>query len=185
VKPLQRARLKVLSLFLDLKAGFDNVDNSILARILTEGGIPRYMVSWVSSFLGERTCTLVFHAASGTPAPVNVGAPQGLPISLLLFLLYVSPLHFKVPRGLMVSYVDDLALTAASPSYRGNIRWLQKLCEKLEAKALRIGVSFSVAKMELIHGSTPSQRNSPRCLFPIQIKGELFRPHDSLRWLGY
>jgi len=75
VKPLQRPCLKVSSLFLDIKAGFDNVDNNSLARIQREGGIPPYLVSWVSSFLGERSCTLVFQGAPGTPAPVNVGAP--------------------------------------------------------------------------------------------------------------
>ena len=85
----------------------------------------------------------------------------------------------------MISYIDDFALTAASPSYRANIRRLQELFEKLEARARRIRVSFSVAKTELIHWRTPSQRNSPKCLSPIQIKGELFRPRDSLRWLGY
>jgi len=184
VKTLQRPHLKVSSLFLDIKAGFDNVGNSTLARILREGGIPQYLVSWVSSFLGERSCTLVFQGGPGTPAPVNVGSPQGSPISPLLFLLYLSPLHFKVPRGLMISYVDDFALTTASPSYRGNIHRLQMLFEKLEAKALRIGVSFSLAKTELIHWRTLSQKNSPKCLSPIQIKEELFRPRDSLRWLG-
>jgi len=75
VKTLQRPRLKVSSLFLDIKAGFDNVDNITLARILREGGIPPYLVSWVSSFLGERSCTLIFQEAPGTPASVNVGAP--------------------------------------------------------------------------------------------------------------
>jgi len=39
VKTLQRPRLKVLSLFLDIKAGFDNVDNSTLARILSVTGL--------------------------------------------------------------------------------------------------------------------------------------------------
>ena len=82
-------------------------------------------------------------------------------------------------------YVDDFALTGASLSYLGNIRRLQELFEKLEAKALRLGVSFSVAKTELIHGRTPSQRHFPKCLSPIQIKGELFRPRDLVRWLGY
>jgi len=53
VKTLQRPRLKVSSVFLDIKAGFDNVDNNTLARILREGGIPPYLVSWVSSFLAE------------------------------------------------------------------------------------------------------------------------------------
>jgi len=160
VKTLQRPRLKVSSLFLDIKAGFDNVDNSMLARILREGGIPPHLVSWVSSFLGQRSCSLVF-------------------------LLYVSPLHFKIPQGLMVSYVDDFALTAASLSYRGNIRRLQELFEKLEKKARRLGVSFSIEKTELIHWRSPSHRRSPKCLSPIQIKGELFRHRDSLRWLGY
>jgi len=169
VRTLQRPRLKVSSLFLDIKARFDNVDNSTLARILREGGIPRYVVSWVSSFLGARSCTLVFQGTPGTPAPVKAGGPQGSPISPLLFLLYLSALHFQVPRGLMISDVDNFALTAASPSYWGNIRRLQKLFEKLEAKALRIGVSFSVAKTELIHWRTPSQRNSQRCLSPIKI----------------
>ena len=103
VKTLQRPRLKVSSLFLDIKAGFDNVDNNTLARILREGGIPPYLVFWVSSLLGERSCTLIFQGAPGTPAPVNFGAPQGSPISSLVFLLYVAPLHFGIPWSLMIS----------------------------------------------------------------------------------
>jgi len=132
VRTLQRPRLKVSSLFLDIKAGFDNVDNNTPARIRMEGGIPSYLVSWVSSFLGERSCTLIFHGAPGTPAPVNGGAPQASPISPLLFLHYVAPLHFGIPRGLMISYVDNFALTVASLFYRGNIRRLQELFDKLE-----------------------------------------------------
>jgi len=124
VRTLQRLRLKVSSLFLDIKGGFDNIHNSILARILREGGIAPYLISWISSFLGERSCTLVFQGAPGTPAPINVGAPQGSPISPLLFLLYISPPHFRILRGLMISYVDEFALTAASLSYPGNIRRL-------------------------------------------------------------
>jgi len=185
VKTLQRPRLKVSSLFLDIKAGFDNVDNNTLARILREGGIPPNLVSWVASFLGERSFTLIFQGAPGTPAPVNVGAPQGSPISPLLFLLYVAPLHFRIPRGLMISYVEDFALTVASLSYRGNIRRLQELFERLEREASRLGVSFSVAKTELIHWRTPSQRHSPKCVSPIQIKGEMFHPSNSGRWLGH
>ena len=81
VKTLQRPRLKVSSLFLDIKAEFDNLDNKTLSHILREGGISLYLVFWVSSFLGERSYTLVFQGALGTLALVNVGSPQGSPIS--------------------------------------------------------------------------------------------------------
>jgi len=85
----------------------------------------------------------------------------------------------------MISYVDDFALTVASLSYRGNIHRLQDLFDRLQRKASRLGVSFSVAKTELILWRTPSQRNSPNCVSPIQIKGELFHPGNSVGWLGY
>jgi len=85
----------------------------------------------------------------------------------------------------MISYVDDFALTVASLSYRGNIRRLQELFDRLRKKASRLGVSFSVAKRELIHLRTPSPRNSPKCVSPIQIKGEVFHPTNSVQWLGY
>jgi len=81
--------------------------------------------------------------------------------------------------------VDDFARTAASMSYRGNIRRLQELFEKLEAKALSLGISFSVAQRELIHWRSPSQRHSLKCHSPIPIKGELFCPRDSVRCLRY
>jgi len=185
VRTLQRPCIKVSSMFLDIKEGFDNVDNNTLARILREGGIPPYLVSWVSSFLAERSCTLIFQGAPGTPPRVNVGAPQGSPISPLPFLLYVAPVHFGIRRGLMISYVDDFDLTVASLSYRGNIRRLQELFERLERRASRLGVSLSLAKTELIHWRTPSQRHGPRCVSPIQIKGELFHRGNSVRWLRY
>ena len=124
VRTLQRPRLKVSTLFLDIKAGFDNGHASTpRARLLTSH-VPYYIVDSVSSFLSERTCTLVFQGSPCLSSPVSVGTPQGSPISPLLFLLYVSPLHTSIPRGLMVSYVDDFSITVASPSHGGNIRKL-------------------------------------------------------------
>ena len=63
VKPLQRPRLKVSTLFLDIKAGFDTVDAFSLRARLLAARVPSYMVDWVSSFLSERTCTLVFQGS--------------------------------------------------------------------------------------------------------------------------
>jgi len=68
VRNLQRPCFKVSLLFLDIKACFDNFDNSTLARILREGGITPYQVSWVWSFPSEPSSTLVFPQSPVTPS---------------------------------------------------------------------------------------------------------------------
>jgi len=55
IKTLQRPKLEVSSLFLDIKAGFDNANASTLRARLLASRVLSYMVDWVSSFLSERT----------------------------------------------------------------------------------------------------------------------------------
>ena len=56
VRTLQRPALKVSSLFLDIKGGFDNVNADILCSSLRSRGVNHYLVSWVISFLTGRSC---------------------------------------------------------------------------------------------------------------------------------
>ena len=184
VRTLQRPLLKVSTLFLDIKAGFDNVNASKLRALLLSKSIPSYMVDWVSSFLTGRRCTLVFQGSPDISAPVSVGTPQGSPLSPLLFLIYVAPLHFRIPTGIMVSYVDDFSLTVASPSHKSNIRRLQSLFVVISRRASELDVSFAVPKTELIHWQTHSER-SPPALSPITLDGQVFHPSGVVRWLGY
>jgi len=79
--------VEVSTLFLDIKAGFDNVNAFSLRARLLASRVPSYMVDWVSSFLSERTCTLVFQGSPNISSSVSVGTPQLSPISPLLFLL--------------------------------------------------------------------------------------------------
>ena len=151
VRILQRPLLKVSTLFLNIKAGFDKVSATKLRALLLSKNIPFYMVDWVSSFLTGRRCTLVFQGASSISAPVSVGTPQGSPLSPLLFLIYLAPLDFRILTGIMVSYVDDFSLTVASPSHRSTIRRLQGLFLNISRRGSELNVLFSVPKTELIH----------------------------------
>ena len=60
VRTIQRPLQKASTLFLDIRAGCDNVNATKLRSLLLSRNIPSYMVDWVSSFLTERKCTHVF-----------------------------------------------------------------------------------------------------------------------------
>ena len=187
VRTLQRPALKVSSLFLDIKGGFDKVDADILCSSLRSKGVNHYLISWVWSFLTGRTCRLLFQGSPRIFSPVSVGTPQGSPVSPLLFVIYVAPLHIPLDRGLVLSYVDDFSLNVSSPSYRTNSRALQAVFGRIRAIAQSRKVDFSVPKTELIHWRAPRQQDPPGTHRPppVALDGQMFHPSEKLRWLGY
>jgi len=184
VESFHRLRYKVSTLFLDVKGGFDNVESPSLLSLLRRKGVSPYLVQWVGSFLRDRTCHLTFQGSPRHFAPLSVGVPQGSRISPLLFVIYVSSLHLEIPRSLIIYYVDDFAVTVASPSYRTNVRLLQKFFSALKRKASPINISFSIPKTELIHWRT-ARSNEPPCSLPVQLEDQLFYPQSRLKWLGF
>jgi len=184
VRTLQMDKRKVSTLFLDIKGGFDNVNPSTLCGMLSAKEVNPYLVSCTRSFLTGRSCRLLFQGSPKVFSPVSVGTPQGSPVSLLLFGIYVSRLHADIPFGLTLSYVDDFALTVTSVSYRCNIQLLQKHYALIKARGSRWGVGFSIPKTELIHWCTNRDRDLPSHA-PIHLDGSVCRPEEELRWLGY
>ena len=184
VRLLQRLDLKVSSLFLNVKGGFDNVDPSQLSAALRAKGVHRYVIAWVSSFLTNRKCRLLFQGSLKVFSPVAVGTPQGSPISPLLFVIYVSPLHPPIPKGLVLSYVDDFVITVASASHRRNVQLLQSHYRSLCRIAAPKRLSFSVPKTELLHRRTPQER-APPATAGVRLDDLYFSPKDEVRWLGY
>jgi len=184
VESFHRLRYKVSTLFLDVKGGFDNVESPSLLALLRRKGVSSYLVQWVGSFLRDHTCRLTFQGSPRLFPPVLVGVLQGSPISPLLFVIYVSSPHLEVPRTLIISYVDDFAVTVTSPSYRTNVRLLQKSFSALKRQASPINISFSIPKTELIHWRT-ARSNEPPCSLPVRLEDQLFYPQSRLKWLGF
>ena len=160
------------------------MESPSLLSLLRRKGVSPYLVQWLGSFLRDRSSRLTFQGSPRQFAPVSVGVPQGSPISPLLFVIYISSLHLEVPRSLIISYVDDFAVTVASPSYRTNVRLLQKSFSALKRKASPINISFSVPKTELIHWRT-TRSNQPPYSLPVQLEDQLFYPQSRLKWLGF
>ena len=184
VATAHKLKLRASSLFLDIKGGFDNVRPAVLTGMLRERGVSPYIIAWIRTFLTDRSCRLRFQGAPNSFKKVAVGTPQGSPISPLLFVLYVAPLHKGTAAANTISFVDDLALTSVSASHRRNVQLLQARFRKLAYTTSKLGLSFSVPKTELIYWRTPKDR-TPRARTPIHLEDGIFFPREEVRWLGY
>lgn len=142
------------------------------------------MVDWVSSSLSERSCRLVFQGFPKLTAPVSLGTPPESPISPLLFLLYISPAHATIPRGFILSYLDNIAITVASDSH-----WATSAAYKLSSQSSsrkdRTWWSLSLSRRPKSYTGEPPAKEPHNQPPPIELDGYLFYPTQPVRWLGY
>ena len=86
----KRKRSVTSVLFLDIKGAFDHVSKPKLLAAMQGLQLPQSLISWVDSFLSERVARLMFARKIQDETPVQIGIPQGSPISPILFLIYTK-----------------------------------------------------------------------------------------------
>jgi len=175
------------ALFLDVQGAFDKVLHKRLAEIMTNSKFPPYLGDWVQSYLSDRSVQIADGAASEPSfTPIQVGMPQGSPLSPFLFNLYSSPLcqnHQRLGVDLMVSYVNDYCLLAISVSWQQNAITLTAAGNRLQCEANQGGMNFDLSKTKLFH--FPCGKHLPSADLPGVQFGEHHIPNNlKQRWVG-
>ena len=165
-------------LFLDIKGAFDHVSKSKLLATMQQLQLPLSLINWVDSFLSERVIQLMFDGKIQDETRVDIGIPQGSPISPILFLIYTRDVWQD--EAFQLSYMDDFSLAVSSTSARKNCKALERIAESLMKKAVARGVQFEPSKTELIHFHTRRKEETAG----LTIDGYEVKPKRLVRWLG-
>ena len=103
----------ILLVMLDLSAAFDTVSHSVLLTRMKEVyGVTEDALSWLQSYLADRSQSVIIDGVMSAPKPLTTGLPQGSRIGPFAFPAYSSPL-FRIARkhGVeMHMYADDTQL---------------------------------------------------------------------------
>jgi hypothetical protein len=99
-------------LSLDMTGAFDRVVPARLLHNLRKRKIPEWIVSFISSFISDRSTSLILFGYSSTQFPTQNGIAQGSPLSPVLFLFYNADLveicHPDDHPASAIGSVDDV-----------------------------------------------------------------------------
>ena len=120
-------------LLLDVKGAFDHVSIHQLIQIMKSLHLPNPVILQTKSFLQNRAISLAFDGKKQQLRYILTGIPQGSPISLILFLIYIRflfpGLKAAVPEvaATVPSFIDDVAIYIESKTVANNIELLTKI----------------------------------------------------------
>ena len=106
-------RTNVVLLLLDLSAAFDTVNHQLLLqRLSRKYGIRGSVISWLTSYLQNRSFSVKVKSSTSSSCILEIGVPQGSILGPILFILYTKDLEEIASKyGFTVHlYADDTQL---------------------------------------------------------------------------
>lgn len=150
------------AIFCDLSRAFDCVNHKKLLYILESYGLRGVSLSWISSFLTNRsqyvslryeTEHLILNATSEF-RPVQMGVPQGSVLGPVLFLLYVNQLESAISHPHFIMYADDVSLLISAKNSENVIN----KCEQVVTAACNyfneLDLHFNTTKTQVLRFHT-------------------------------
>ena len=104
---------QVDAIYLDFEKAFDKVCHSKLLKKIFSVGIRNNFLSWIESFLSNRTQFVEIDGTCSSVEDVTSGVPQGSVLAPILFLIYISDINSCLKSCQLKTFADDNTIFAA------------------------------------------------------------------------
>ncbi|TKA77911.1 hypothetical protein B0A49_04302 [Cryomyces minteri] len=176
-------------LFLDISGAYDNVVHQRLTHELRRRGLPPNLVRWISSFLRDRTTRIVLPEYTSDHFSIDVGIPQGSPLSPILYLFYNANLiencAIRSLNSSTIGYVDDTLILVVGKDPTTNCETLKRIyTEQCTPWSRKFGSVFAPDKFDLMHFVPARYRTKFNINAPLHLPGHTVTPRQGIRYLG-
>ena len=174
----------VSGLFMDVAGAFNNMVHARLLHNLKKRSVDHRAIRWIESFLKTRKTIIKTNEASTKNIEIEVGTPQGSPLSPILYLFYNADLievAKKYKCMLSTGFIDDAMFAVAGKSSAANNQILVKAHEEAPKWAKEHGSKFSLKKYQLTHYSW--RRNDEHKL-DLQLGNQIVKAKLHSKFLG-
>ena len=136
------------NIVMDFSNAFAKVDDKMLLLKLHRFGINKDVITWIGSFLSNRTQRVVLGGEESDPCPVMSGVPQGSVLGPCLFLLYINDMPDMIQSNIRL-FADD-TIMYLTVSNQTDCQALQADLNKLETWESEWLMAFNPDKCEVI-----------------------------------
>jgi hypothetical protein len=123
-------------IYTDLSKAFDRVPHNILLTKLAAYGIFGSLLSWLRSYLHNRSFYVVVNGFKSNPCNITSGVPQGSHLGPLLFNAFINDITCCFLHATPFMYADDLKLVKVCETedhieqLQGDINRMEKWCQR-------------------------------------------------------
>lgn len=169
----------VIGVFCDLSKAFDCVDHDILIMKLKYYGLDVKALDLVSSYLSNRFQRVCVANAESSPAPVNLGVPQGSILGPFLFLAYVNDLPFMIQAQSnveVIMYADDTSLLFKIKRQETNLQFVNSTLDNVNQWFSANNLALNPSKTKCIKFTVPNVR---------QVKNSIILADKELEFIDH
>ena len=139
----QPAQIDVV--YTDYSKAFDRIDHSILLRKLQCAGIRGNLFRWFSSYVQNRSLTVVLNGYSSSALLIPSGVPQGSLLGPLLFIIFINDISTSFHYSKILLYADDMKIMCPIKTPDDSVK-LQEDLDRFQTYCLLNKLDLNVSK---------------------------------------
>lgn len=176
---------------MDVAREFPSVAKGRMANKLRAMGLNERITEWVQDFMKERRVNMRIDNQEGDEHEVETGVPQGSPVSLVLFNVFIAPRlrHLEQEASkiecemITPTFVEDITTVIAGEDTMDAMEKAEKIVKKGLELGENNGIKFERDKTEWL-GMSKEKGEEEDKTWSLEIGEEWKEEKDHVRWLG-